>query len=102
MPKELIIPAGDYLLLDMKEQKYEGRLIIPETAKDAPIAGVVMAVGPGKWDKDIQAYDTLVSKVGDRVLFGKYAGAEIEWEGKKLLLIHESDVIAYIQEVPNA
>lgn len=85
----------------MKESKYEGTLIIPETAKDAPQVGEVIAVGPGIWDKDIQNFDTLVTRPGDRVLFGKYSGAEVEWEGKKLLLVHESDVIAYIQEVTN-
>jgi len=96
--KEQIVPAGDYILLDMQETEYKGMLYIPETAKDAPIAGEVLAVGPGKWDRELQNFDSLVTRPGDRVLFGKYAGAEIEWEGKKLLLIHESDVIAYIKE----
>ena len=101
--REGIYPARDWLLLDMKESKYEGTLIIPETAKDAPSIGVVIAVGPGL-PEDIRnipldsPHPYMVSKVGDKVLFSKYSGAEIEWEGKKLLLVHESDIIAYIKE----
>ena len=101
--KQLIQPARDWLLLDMKESKYEGTLIIPETAKDAPSVGEVIAVGPGLPEdiRDIpldSPHPYMISKVGDQVLFAKYSGAEIEWEGKKLLLVRESEIIAYIKE----
>lgn len=97
-----LIPARDWLLVDMQEKKYEGSLIIPDTAKDAPQHGVVIAVGPGHFvlathPSEASFFDPLVTKVGDRILFMKYAGADVEWEGKTYLLVKESDIASYIK-----
>lgn len=104
--KEQIIPARDWVLLELEESKYAGALIIPETAKDAPSIATVVAVGPGTPGESYNFDDfgvpipiPLLTKVGDKVLFAKYSGADIEWEGKKRLLVRESEIIAYIKEV---
>jgi chaperonin GroES len=91
MPK--LYPARDYVIIELEEQADKrGHLYIPETAKDAPMAGFVTAVGPGTEEEHPTA------KVGDKVLFARYSGADLEWEGKKLLLIRESEIICYIKE----
>jgi chaperonin GroES len=73
-----------------EEQKTAGGIYIPDTAKEKPQKGKVVAVGT---DEDLQK----VIKVGDRVVFGKYTGDEIEYNGKKYLVIQRSDVLAIIQ-----
>jgi chaperonin GroES len=73
-----------------EEQKTAGGIYIPDTAKEKPQKGKVVAVGT---DEDLQK----VIKVGDRVVFGKYTGDEIEYDGKKYLVIQRSDVLAIIQ-----
>jgi chaperonin GroES len=97
-------PARDWIILELEESKYTGTLVIPDSAKDAPQIGNVIAVGPGEINIEMGSpgsgfeYAPLVTKVGDRVMFTKYSGADIEWEGKSLLLIRESEVICYIKE----
>jgi chaperonin GroES len=86
-------PAAGWVLLELEDSKYEGKLIIPDTAKDAPITGKVTAVGPPKSDDDPHE-----AKVGDRVLFPKYAGSDVEWEGKKYLLLSAGEIICYVEE----
>ena len=73
-----------------EEQKTAGGIYIPDTAKEKPQRGKVVAVGT---DEDLQK----VIKVGDRVVFGKYTGDEIEFDGKKYLVIQRADVLAIIQ-----
>jgi chaperonin GroES len=73
-----------------EEQKTAGGIYIPDTAKEKPQKGKVVAVGT---DEDLQK----VIKVGDRVVFGKYTGDEIEYEGKKYLVIQRSDILAIIK-----
>ena len=77
-------------LEESEEQKTAGGIYIPDTAKEKPQRGKVVAVGT---DEDLQK----VIKVGDRVVFGKYTGDEIEFDGKKYLVIQRSDVLAIIQ-----
>jgi len=72
------------------EEKTKGGIIIPDTAKEKPQRGTVIAVGPGKKD------EPLTVKVGDTVLYGKYAGTEIQLEGKDYLIMRESDILAVI------
>ena len=72
------------------ETKTSGGIIIPDTAKEKPQKGVVVAVGPGKKD------EPMTVKVGDNVLYGKYAGTELEWEGEKYLIMRQSDILAII------
>jgi len=70
----------------------KGGLYIPDTAKEKPIQGEVIAVGPGRREKE--ALVTMELKVGDRVVYGKYSGTQVELEGEEIILIKESDVIA--------
>ncbi len=72
------------------EQKTSGGIIIPDTAKEKPQRGTVVAVGTGKKD------EPLTVKVGDLVLYGKYAGTEINVEGEELIIMRESDIFAII------
>ena len=79
----LILPAP-------AEEKTIGGIIIPDTAKEKPLKGEVIAVGNGTKDEE------MVLKVGDTVLYGKYAGTEIEFEGEKYLIMRQSDILAII------
>ena len=72
------------------EAKTAGGIIIPDTAKEKPQRGIVVAAGPGKKDEPVTV------KVGDNVLYGKYAGTEITYEGKEYLIMRESDIYAVI------
>lgn len=72
------------------EEKTLGGIIIPDSAKEKPLKGEVIAVGHGTKDEE------MVLKVGDQVLYGKYAGTEIEFEGEKYLIMRQSDVLAII------
>ncbi|MDF2518219.1 MAG: co-chaperone GroES, partial [Sphingobacterium sp.] len=72
------------------EEKTASGLYIPDTAKEKPSQGTVVAVGTGKVD------EPLTVKVGDKVLYGKYAGTEITYEGKEYLIMRESDIYAVI------
>ncbi len=65
-------------------------IIIPDSAKEKPLKGEVLAVGTGTKDEE------MVLKAGDKVLYGKYAGTEVEFEGEKLLIMRQSDVLATI------
>ena len=72
------------------EQKTAGGIIIPDTAKEKPQKGTIVAVGPGKKD------EPMTVKVGDTVLYGKYAGTELTLEGENYLIMKESDILAII------
>jgi chaperonin GroES len=91
-------PLGDRVLVKRveEEQKTKGGIIIPDTAKEKPQEGEVIAVGPGARDESgkLQPLDV---KVGDRILFGKWSGTEIKLEGQDLLIMKESDVLGVIE-----
>jgi chaperonin GroES len=72
------------------EQKTAGGIIIPDTAKEKPQKGLVVAAGPGKKDEPVTV------KQGDTVLYGKYAGTEIQIDGQELLIMRESDILAVL------
>ena len=80
------------------EQKTAGGIIIPDTAKEKPMQGEVVAVGPGARDEkgELQALDV---KVGDRILFGKWSGTEVKLDGQELLIMKESDIMGVL-DVP--
>ena len=78
------------------EQKTAGGIIIPDTAKEKPSEGEVIAVGPGVRDEDGK-HIPLDVKVGDRILFGKWSGTEIKLNGEDLLIMKESDVMGIIE-----
>jgi chaperonin GroES len=83
------------------EERTAGGIIIPDTAKEKPQQGEIIAVGPGARDESgkINALDV---KVGDRVLFGKWSGTEVKIDGEDLLIMKESDVMGIIEGKPAA
>jgi chaperonin GroES len=91
-------PLGDRLVVEPKEQEQTtaSGLVLPETAKEKPQEGEVIAVGPGRRDDDGKRIEMDVS-VGDHVLYAKYGGTEIKIEGKKLLILKETDVLAILE-----
>jgi len=92
-----ISPLADRVVIKPlePETKSAGGIIIPDNAKEKPQTGEVVAIGPGKTD-DKGAVIKLELKVGDKVLYGKYAGTEVTVDGKDLLILRESDVLAKI------
>ena len=76
------------------EEKTAGGIIIPDTAKEKPQQGEVIAVGPGRFEKDKRV--PMDVKVGDKVLYGKYSGTEVTIEGEQYLILRESDVLAIV------
>ena len=80
-----------------QEEKTKGGIIIPDTAKEKPQEGEVIAVGPGGRD-DSGALVPLDVKAGDRVLFGKWSGTEVKIDGEDLLIMKESDILGVIQK----
>ena len=93
-----IRPLHDRVLVKRveEEQKTKGGIIIPDTAKEKPIEGKVVAVGNGKI-MDNGEVRPLAVKEGDRVLFGKYSGTEVKIEGEEHLILREDDILAVIE-----
>lgn len=91
-------PLGDRLVVEPKEseQMTASGLVLPETAKEKPQEGTVLAVGPGRRDDNGNRIEMDVA-VGDVVLYAKYGGTEVKMEGKKYLILKESDVLAIVQ-----
>lgn len=91
-------PLHDRVLVkrSQEEEKSKGGIIIPDTAKEKPIQGEVMAVGQGRVAEDGKIRPLDVKK-GDRVLFGKYAGTEIKIEGQDFLMMREEDILGIVQ-----
>lgn len=87
-----IQPLADRVLVKpvAAEEKTISGIIIPDSAKEKPLRGEVLAVGKGTKDED------MVLKAGDQVLYGKYAGTELEYEGEKYLIMRQSDVLAIL------
>ena len=88
----MINPLADRVVVEPKEAetKTASGLYIPDTAKEKPQQGTVIAVGPGTKDVEMEV------KVGDVVLYGKYAGTEVSFEDKKYLIMKQSDILAII------
>jgi chaperonin GroES len=80
-----------------QEEVTSGGIVLPETAKEKPQKGKVLSVGPGERDDDGK-FIPMEVKAGDTVLFAKYSGTEIKVEGKKLLIMRESDLLAIVEE----
>mgnify|MGYP001140983070 CR=1 FL=1 len=94
-----IRPLGDRILVEPIEQEEStsGGILLPETAKEKPQNGKVIAAGAGRRDDDGDRIQMDVN-VGDTVLFAKYAGTEVKIEGKKLLIMKESDVLGIVED----
>ena len=92
-------PLGDRVVVEPIEQEEmtASGIVLPETAKEKPQKGTVLAVGPGGRDDKGQRI-AMESHVGDTVLFAKYGGTEIKVDGKKLLILKESDILAIVEE----
>ena len=91
-PQVNVTPLHDRVIVKAAaaEEKTAGGIIIPDTAKEKPQRGVVVAAGPGKKDEPVTV------KSGDTVLYGKYAGTEIQIEGQEYLIMRESDILAIV------
>jgi len=91
-------PLADRLVVEPKEQEEvtASGLVLPETAKEKPQQGTVLSIGPGRRDDDGNRVPMDVA-VGDSVLYAKYAGTEIKIDGKKLLILKESDILAIVE-----
>lgn len=91
-------PLADRVLVKPKkeEEMRKGGIIIPDTAKERPQEGIVIEVGSGKLDENGKRIALEVKK-GDRVIFSKYAGNEIEIEGEEYIIMRESDILAVIE-----
>lgn len=90
-------PLGDRVLVKpaAAEEKTAGGIILPDTAKEKPVEGNVVAVGPGKVAEDGKTIKMEV-KVGDRVLYGKYSGTEVTINGEEFLIMRESDIFGIL------
>ncbi len=88
-----IKPLGDrVLVLPAPAEEKIGGIIIPDTAKEKPLKGTIVAAGKGTKDEE------MILKEGDTILYGKYAGTELEFEGEKYLMMRQNDVLAIIEK----
>jgi len=86
-----IKPLDERVLIEpMEEEQKQGSIILPDTAKEKPVFGKVLAVGT---DEELQK----IVKIGDKIIYGKYAGDEIKIDGKKMLIISRSDILATVE-----
>jgi chaperonin GroES len=92
-------PLGDRVVVEPleKEERTASGIILPETAKEKPQEGTIIAVGPGRRDDDGKLVPMDV-KLGDVVLYAKYAGTEIKLDDKKVLILKESDILAIVEK----
>jgi chaperonin GroES len=93
-----IKPLGGRVIVEPIEQEEmtAGGIILPETAKEKPQEGKILAAGPGDRDEDGERIPMEV-QIGDKVLYAKYSGTEVKLDGKKLLILRESDILAVIE-----
>jgi len=93
-----IRPLHDRVLIKRvkEEEKTKGGIIIPDTAKEKPVEGKVVAVGNGKVTEDGKLRKLEV-KAGDRILFGKYSGTEVKIDGEECLILREDDILAVVE-----
>jgi chaperonin GroES len=91
-----VTPLADRVVVKPLEEteQMRGGLYIPDTAKEKPQQGEIVAVGPGRFEKDKRV--PMDVKVGDKVLYGKYSGTEVTLEGEQYLILKESDVLAVV------
>ena len=97
MAKVKIKPLGDRVLVKPMEaeERTKGGIILPDTAKEKPVMGEIIAVGPGKRSDDGKLVPMELS-VGDKILYGKYSGTEIAFDGEEYLIMRESDIFGII------
>ncbi len=95
-----ITPLEDRILVEVldAETKTASGLVIPDTAKEKPQEGKVIAVGPGRFDEDGEKRIPMDIKTGDTVVFSKYGGTEVSYDGKDYLLLSARDVLAIVSK----
>nr|WP_218814990.1 co-chaperone GroES [Rickettsiella endosymbiont of Dermanyssus gallinae] len=95
----MITPLQDRLIVKraVEEEKSKGGIVIPDTAKEKPVRGIVVAVGPGK-RLESGEIQPLSVKLGDEILFGKYAGTEVKLENQDYIVMREDDVMAIMKK----
>ena len=93
-------PLGDRVIVEPveKEEMTPSGIVLPETAKEKPQEGLVLAVGPGRRDEEGEKRIAMDVKEGDKVLYAKYAGTEVKLPDKKVLVLRESDLLAIVEE----
>jgi chaperonin GroES len=93
-------PLGDRVIVEPLEQeeKTASGILLPETAKDRPQEGLIVAVGPGRWDEDGKKRIEMEVARGDKIVFAKYSGSEIKLDEKKYLIMGEKDVLAVLEK----
>ena len=93
-----IQPLGDRIMVEVLEakEKTKGGIVLPDTAKEKPQEGKIVAVGPGRTDENGKLIKMNV-KVDDKVLYSKYGGTEMKYDGKEYLIMSESDILAIIK-----
>ena len=92
-------PLGDRLIVQAieEDETTASGIVLPDTAKEKPQKGTVLAVGEGKWDEDGEKRIPLDVATGDTVLYSKYGGTEVKVDGEDLLVLRETDVLAKVQ-----
>ncbi len=93
-------PLADRVIVEPldKEEVPPGGILLPETAKEKPQEGRVVAVGPGRWDEDGKKRVEMEVALDDTVIFAKYSGTEIKLDDKKYLILGEKDILAVMQK----
>jgi chaperonin GroES len=93
-------PLADRVLVEPLEQeeKTPSGILLPETAKEKPQEGLIVAIGEGRWDEDGKKRVAMDVKLGDKVIFAKYSGTEIKLGDKKYLILSEKDILAVVEK----
>ena len=93
-------PLADRVIVEPleRDETTAGGILLPETAKEKPQEGKILAVGPGRWDEDGKKRLPLEVAIGDRVVYAKYSGTEIKLGDKKLLILGEKDILAVMED----
>ncbi len=93
-------PLADRVIVEPldKEEVSAGGILLPETAKEKPQEGLVVAVGPGRWDEDGKKRVEMEIGIDDKVIFAKYSGTEIKLNDKKYLILGEKDILAVLEK----
>ncbi len=92
-------PLGDRVVVEPseREERTASGIYVPETAKEKPQEGVILAVGEGRWDEEGKRRMPLDVKAGDKVLYAKYAGTEVKLDDKRYLILSEKDILAILE-----
>ena len=93
-------PLADRVIVEPLEgeEKTAGGILLPETAKEKPQEGLIVAVGPGRWDEDGKKRMEMEVALNDRVIYSKYSGSEVKIEDKKYLILSEKDILAVVEK----